>query len=232
MNDRAALVCSALRACPLFVGLSEERLAETATVMTPRRYARHATIFQQGDPGADLFLVTGGVVKIVQYSREGEEAIIGEVHPGETFGELVLIDGAARSATAVAATDCETLRLPRRVFVHLLESDPVFRQGVLAALARELRRATYNLAELHFLTMPRLLASRLASLAKASAPGATKNVPLSRPYSQTELGQMVGVTRQSVNRALSELEAEGLLRVRRTHIEVLDVGALEARGEW
>src|SRR4051794_21631054 len=112
MKDRTALVCDALRTCPLFVGLPTARLADTAAAMTPRRYPRQATIFQQGEPGADLFLVTSGVVKIVQYSREGEEAIVGEVHRGETFGELVLIDGAARSATAVAATDCETLRLP------------------------------------------------------------------------------------------------------------------------
>ena len=170
-DKRTAFAVRALNACPLFAHLSPERLHEIARTMSAHDYARGTAIFQQGDEGDALHVVESGVVKITADSAEGEEAILGEVRSGETFGELGLIDGAPRSATASAATDAVTLRLPRSAFENLLESDADFRRGVLIALSRELRRATRNLGELHFLDLAGRLASRLASLAREAEGG-------------------------------------------------------------
>ncbi len=188
-----------LRRCGLFAHLPGDRLLEIARLMSERGYAKNEVIFQQGDQGEVLYLVQEGIVRITAESVDGEEAILGEVHACETFGELGLIDRAARSATASAATDAVTLQLPGSAFRDLLESHREFRDGVLMALSAELRRATRSLGELHFLDLPGRLASRLVMLAREAKPGDDYNVVLDNRFSQGDLGAMIGGTRQSVN---------------------------------
>jgi CRP/FNR family transcriptional regulator, cyclic AMP receptor protein len=221
-----------LRRCGLFARLPEDRLSEIGRLMSERRYSKNEIIFQQGDQGEVLYLVEEGVVRITAESADGEEAILGEVHPCETFGELGLIDGAPRSATASAETDTLTLELPGTAFRELLESHREFRDGVLMALSAELRRATRNLGELHFLDLPGRLASRLVMLAREAAPGVDHEVTIDKRYSQGDLAAMIGGTRQSVNRGLGELRDEGLIRVQQRSITVVDVPALEAKADW
>src|SRR5256885_2906536 len=98
----SAFAMAALRRCRLFAHLPPDRLLEIARLMSERRHPKGTRIFEQGDPGDDLYLVEHGIVRITAESLEGEEAILGEVHPCETFGELGLIDRAPRSATASA----------------------------------------------------------------------------------------------------------------------------------
>src|SRR5512133_3849775 len=94
---------------PLFQGIEPEELTRIAQTMARRRYRRHEVIFHEGDPGDSLHIVVEGRVKITRESLEGEEAIVVTLGPGETFGELVLLDGAARSATATAMEPTETV---------------------------------------------------------------------------------------------------------------------------
>lgn len=230
--SRTAFAVAALRRCRLFAHLPPERLVEIGRLMSERHYAKGSRIFEQGDSGDDLFLVEEGIVRITAESLEGEEAILGEVHSCETFGELGLIDGAPRSATALAATDTVTLKLPGFAFRDLLESHPEFRNGVLAGLSAELRRATRNLGELHFLDLPGRLASRLAMLAREAAPDLDRDVTIEKRYSQGDLAAMIGGTRQSVNRCLAELSDQGLVRLEHGRITIVDVAALEARAGW
>ena len=221
-----------LRHCGLFAHLPPDRLVEIARSMTERRYAKHEVIFQQGDQGEVLYLVQEGIVRITTESLDGEEAILGEVHACETFGELGLIDSAPRSATASAATDALTLQLPGSAFRDLLANDREFRDGVLMALSAELRRATRNLGELHFLDLPGRLASRLVMLAREAAPGVNDEVAIDKRYSQGDLAAMIGGTRQSVNRSLADLRTEGLIRLDQGRITIVDVSALESRADW
>lgn len=221
-----------LRRCGLFAHLPADRLTEIAWSMAERRYAKHELIFQQGDPGDVLYLVQEGIVRITTESVDGEEAILGEVHACETFGELGLIDGAPRSATASAATDTLTLQLPGTAFRDLLESHREFRDGVLMGLSAELRRATQNLGELHFLDLPGRLASRLVMLARDAAPGVDRDVAIDKRYSQGDLAAMIGGTRQSVNRGLADLRDQGLIRLDQGTITIVDVSALAAKATW
>ena len=228
-ETRLELATAALRHCRLFSHLPAERLRALAGLMALERHDRRAAIFQEGDPGADLYVVESGIVRISTNSLEGEEAILGEVHACETFGELGLIDGAARSATASAATDVVLLRLPGSAFRELFESDTRFRECVVNALAEEVRRMTRNVGELHFLDLHGRLASRLVRLARESQPGHERDAAIDARYSQGDLASMVGATRQSVNRALADLSDEGLIQVDGRQITVPDVAALEAR---
>jgi CRP-like cAMP-binding protein len=216
--------------CRLFSRVAREQLIGLATQMTEQHFRRNRPIFQEGDVGDDLYLVADGIVRITMESQEGEQAILGEVHACETFGELGILDGAPRSATATAMVETTTFRLPGRAFRDLIERDPDFRQTVLVGLADEVRRASRNVGELHFLDVRGRLASRLTELARSVDPQRDRDVALDARFSQTDLAAMVGATRQSVNRALASLERDGLIGVDGRQITVRDVSALESRG--
>ncbi|HEU4673069.1 MAG TPA: Crp/Fnr family transcriptional regulator [Candidatus Limnocylindrales bacterium] len=229
---RLAFAADALRRSPLFQSLTDARLDELSRSFRPRRYRRGEVIFHRGDVGDTLHLIESGLVKISEESLTGSEAFINTLHPGATFGELGLIDGAERSATATALEPTITLVLPRAPVIALIDNDRAFRHALLAALANELRRVTGRLAELHFLDLPGRLAVRLAAMAQEAEPDRNEEVRLGRAYTQSELASMIGGTRQSVNRHLGELVDDGLIRLEPDDIVVINVAELHARGEW
>src|SRR5215213_2561720 len=132
----------ALARCPLFERADETMLASLSSRLRVRRFRRNEVIMHQGDPGDALHIVAAGAVKIVLPSAEGDEAIIATLRPGDFFGELALLDGAPRSATAAALEVTDTFVLPRDAFVRLLSDDSMLRDALLAGLAGELRRLT------------------------------------------------------------------------------------------
>ena len=176
MDDRFAV--EALARCPLFERADARILESLATGLRRRRFRRNEVIFHQGDPGDSLHIVASGAVKIVLPSAEGEEAIIATLRPGDFFGELALLDDAPRSATASALEASDTLVLPRQVFVELLDTLPGLRDALLAGLARELRRLTGHVEELHFLDLAGRLAMRLTRLAREAQPDARGQIRL------------------------------------------------------
>src|SRR5882672_12585116 len=114
------LACAAMARSPLFHGIEADELTRIALTMTRRRYRRDEVIFHEGDPGDSLHVVVVGRVKITRESAEGDEAIVVILAPGDTFGELVLLDGAPRSATATAMEPTETMTMSRATFVELV----------------------------------------------------------------------------------------------------------------
>jgi CRP-like cAMP-binding protein len=145
----------ALRACRLFADLDDASLGLCASALRPRKFPKGETIFHAGDPGDALFLVAGGAVKITIPSDDGSEpAILTTVGPGGFFGELSLLDGAARSATAVALEPTETQILRRDAFDTLVDTQPALRHNLLVTLSGEIRRLTAQVEDLHFLDLP------------------------------------------------------------------------------
>lgn len=216
-------VVSALARCLLFAGLDRDGLADLAAEMRSRRFRRGEVLFHQGDPGDALFVVTSGAVKISLPSEEGDEAIIATIRAGEFFGELALLDEAPRSATATALEPTETLVLPRSRFRELIATEPALRDALLATLAAELRRLTTHVQELHFLDITGRLAARLTHLAASSdSIEADGSIRLDAPLTQTELASMIGATRQSVNKLLGIFADDGLLRIDRDVIFIID----------
>jgi CRP-like cAMP-binding protein len=218
---------AALERVPLFAHLGPEDLEILAGSVRTRRYRRGEVIFHQGDPGDALHVLLAGRVKISSPSDTGVEAILTTLRPGEWFGALALLDGAPRSASATAVDAAETLVLPRDRFRQLVNDVPAIRDQVFAALAHELRRLTNHVEELHFLDIAGRLAARLARLAEEQ--GATsdgREVRLDGPITQGDLAAMVGSTRQSVNKLLGYLIADGLIRVDRDAIVILDMPGL------
>ncbi len=228
---------AALESVPLFRELPESDLAVLAAGLRTRRHRRGEVIFHQGDPGEALHIILTGRVKISSPSESGVEAILATLRPGEFFGSLALLDGAPRSASATAIESTETLILPRDRFRQLLNDRPEIRDHVFAELAGELRRLTNHVEELHFLDIAGRLAARLARLAEGqvgktggtdAAGNGDGEIRLEGPITQGELAAMVGSTRQSVNKLLGYLADDGLIRVERDAIVVLDLAGLQA----
>jgi CRP/FNR family cyclic AMP-dependent transcriptional regulator len=229
MDDSFAI--EALARCPLFENASSEMLESLANRLRRRRFRRNEVIFHQGDPGDSLQVVASGAVKILLPSAEGEEAIIATLRPGDFFGELALLDGATRSATATALEPTETLVLPRAVRMDLLGTVPGLGDRLLVGLAKELRKLTSQVEELHFLDLAGRLAMRLARLAEDVPPDDRGQIRLDWPYTQSDLAAMIGGTRQSVNRLLSQLVDEGLIEIQPDALIITDLDALARRAE-
>jgi CRP/FNR family cyclic AMP-dependent transcriptional regulator len=221
-------VPEALAAVPLFGGLDSAGLDNLVRGMRIRRFRRGETVFHVGDPGDALFIVMTGAIKITLPADTGDEAILATLRPGDFFGELALLDGAPRSATAIAIQATETYILPRDRFRELIAIEPVMRDTVLATLAAEVRRLTHHVEELHFLDITGRLASRLARMTNETGSNrlADGSIMLPGPLTQGDLAAMIGCTRQSVNKLLGMFTDDGLLRLERDRIVVLDLDAL------
>jgi CRP-like cAMP-binding protein len=221
------LAMESLRRCSLFAHADEATLETVARTLRRRRFKRNGVIFHQGDPGDSLFIVESGRVKVVVLSAEGaEDAIIATLGPGMFFGELALLDGAARSASAIAVEPSETLILDRESFDGLMDTQPRFRRAILAALATELRRLTGHVEELQFLDLLGRLAMRIVRMAEEAEPGTRSDVRLAWPYNQSELAGMIGGARQSINRLLQGLITDGLIRFEGDVLVIPDLDAL------
>lgn len=226
------LACAAMARSPLFHGIDDDELTRIAQTMTRRRFRRDEVIFHEGDPGDSLHVVVEGRVKITRESAEGEEAIVVILSAGDSFGELVLLDGAPRSATATAMEPSETLTMSRTTFVDLVEGGSPFRAQLLTGIARRIRRLTDQLAEVHFLDLAGRLALQLSRLAEESAPGQATDIRLSTTLTQSDLASMVGGTRQRVNQIIGDFVDDGLIRQEGGHIVVRDLERLRSRAGW
>lgn len=222
---------NSLRQCALFAHVDSMGLHVLAQSMVRRRFRRNEVIFHQGDPGDSLHVIAKGAVKIVLPSPEGDEAIIATLREGDFFGELALLDRAPHSATATTVEPTETMSLARAPFQELLDTDRGLRMALLSGLAAELRRLTGQVEELHFLDLAGRLAMRLVRLARDRDPGATGEVRLDWPFTQSDLAAMIGGTRQSVNKLLSHLVQDRLLLIEHDTLVIHDLDALAERAE-
>src|SRR6476619_562464 len=218
----------ALAGVPLFAGLGTEGLANLVRGMRVRRFRRGETVFHVGDPGDALFIVMAGSIKITLPADTGDEAIRATLRSVDFFGELALLDGAPRSATAVAIEATETYVLSRDGFRELIASQAQMREALLATLAAAVRRLTNHVEELHFLDITGRLASLLVRLA---AEGGSPRLPdgairLAGPLTQGDLAAMIGCTRQSVNKLLGLFTDDGLIRLERDRIVILNLDGL------
>lgn len=226
----AFMARDALRGCRLFAGIDNPSMSLVADALRARRFKRGETIFHVDDPGDSLFIVASGQVKITIPADDGSEPmILTTIGPSGFFGELALLDGAPRSATAVALDAVETQVLRRDAFDRLVDAEPALRRALFFALAAEIRRLTAQVEDLHFFDLPgRLARHLLRSLPPEAGDPPAGQHRLPWPYTQTELAGMIGGSRQSVNRLLADLVGDGLLRFEGDELVIPDAAALAA----
>jgi CRP/FNR family cyclic AMP-dependent transcriptional regulator len=208
---------------PTLAGLPDDELAALAAASAPRRLAKGQVLFSEGELSDCVYVLATGRLKILVSSPHGESLVLAVLTPGESFGELSVLDGQRRSATAESVEPVELVAIPSEALLGALERHPAAALGAARELAGMLRRATGQSADLVFLDLPRRLAKLLlADAGDTAAPP----VRVSPGRSQTDLAARLGVTRQSVNRALGALTRRGWLRVDGAQITLLDVAAL------
>ena len=206
---------------PFFSSLSP-RDAETLLRHTHlRRLTAGQEIFHKDDPGDGLFGVLSGSVAFTLDSADGKELTLNVLGPGEFFGEIALLDGKGRSATAQAREDSELLFIPRGDFLAFFSQRPQAMIGIIELLCARLRLATDRAADTAFLDLSRRLAKRLVWLLDGAPPPAAVRI------SHAELASMLGVSRERVTRQLSAWSSKGILDQGRGRIVVRDRGALE-----
>jgi CRP-like cAMP-binding protein len=228
MDEEQAV--TALRRNPLFSEVEPQALRQVARAMRRRQYRRDEVIFHEGDHGDALHVIAEGAVKIVLEAEDGAEAILVTLRPPESFGEIAMLDGAPRSASAITLEPTTTLTLPRAQLRQLMDADSTLRDAMFASLAAGFRRLTTQVEELHFLDVAGRLATRLARLAADVDPEANE-VVVPWPYNQTDLAAMIGATRQSVNRVFHDLVDAGLVRRGQGSLIITDVAALRRAGD-
>jgi CRP/FNR family cyclic AMP-dependent transcriptional regulator len=216
-----------LAGVPLFSQVPEEHLQGLAGFLRRRRFADGETIFSEGDAGEAMYIVEAGRVKIGLTSPEGREVILALLGPRDFFGELSLLDGRPRSANAVARTACELLVLTRQDFLQCVAAQPQLALNSLSAISGRLRRTDQIIADAAFLDVRARLARLLIHLAGDDArTPAAGGVVLGPGMTQSDLADMLGATRESVNKWLRHFEQHGILHLGRGRLRIPDLDVL------
>ena len=216
--------------CPLFRGLAPEERSQLVARAHVRKFGVGDTIFLIGAPGDSMMAILEGTVRISVPSPEGKEVVLAILHPGEVFGEIALLDGKGRTADARAMVPCSVAVLDRRDVLAFFERHAKAWPKLVEVLCERLRRTDEHLAEMALLEVPLRLAKALLRVLEGQAGDTSGKVALS----QRELGNMVGASRESVNKCLSEWQRRGIVSMQDNFITVRNRALLEqmADPDW
>jgi CRP/FNR family cyclic AMP-dependent transcriptional regulator len=195
----------------LFSSLSTDALNDLALHAVIRAIPEKEVIFAKGAPGTDLFAILQGRVKISSFSEDGKEIIFTILESGNFFGETALLDGQNRSATCTAIEDCQMVVIERDSFTSYLEKYPTFAIHLLSLLSQRLRNKDEQMEEISFFQLPARLARKLLALAEEHGDVVGSKIEIAMNISQHELANMVCVSRESVNKQLSQWVKDGLI---------------------
>jgi CRP-like cAMP-binding protein len=202
--------------CILFRGLSPDERKGLVAQARIRNFATGETIFLMGASGDSMMAVLTGTVRISVPSPEGKEIVLAILQPGELLGEIALLDGKDRTADARAMSDCSLAILERRAVLAFLEKHPSGCLGLIEVLCGRLRQTDQQIAEIVFLDLPTRLAKTMLRMATVARGPSGTRIGLS----QRELGNLVGATRESINKCLREWQRNGIVRVEENEIVI------------
>jgi CRP-like cAMP-binding protein len=208
---------------PIFGGLGAELLDRLSSYAIPQAVRRGTTIFARGDPGTSLFAVCSGTVKISAPSPGGKDAGLNLIPGGAIFGEIAVLDGLPRTADAIALTDCSLMVIERRHFISLVHERPDFALKLIEVLCGRLRHTTEQLEDVMFLDLPGRLAKTLLQL--AGQPGPSPH-GYKIAVTQGDLGDMIGMSRESTNKQLRIWEKRNWIKLERGGIVIVAPEAL------
>jgi CRP-like cAMP-binding protein len=219
-----------LKRLPLFINLNDAELTALAKEFTVRRFQQGELIFFQGDPGQALYLIEVGRVRIYVQDESGQETSVIFYSAGDIFGELAVIDGMPRSASAIAVEETIVHVLSReRLRAHLLAS-PQLAYNFMQALALRVRYSTLQVGTLTLHDVPSRLARKLLELAQGYGRVTAGGVKIDMTLTQSDLASLIGATRESTNKALGNFKRGGVIRMEQNQITIIDPDALREMG--
>ena len=219
----------AVRKAPLFASLDDESVQALQATMSKVHLDRGEVLFREGQRGDRLYVITAGKIKLGRTSSDGRENLLSIQGPGEMFGELSLFDPGPRTATATAVAESELIGLGNDQLYEFLNQRPAVSISLLAALARRLRRTNDSLSDLVFTDVPGRVAKALLDLSSRFGRVTDEGTLVAHDLTQEELAQLVGASRETVNKALADFATRGWLKLEARAVLLLDVERLQRR---
>ncbi|HEX3812210.1 MAG TPA: Crp/Fnr family transcriptional regulator [Mycobacteriales bacterium] len=190
---------------------------------------RSRVVFHEGEPGDSLYVVLEGKIKLGRKSPDGRENLVAVLGPSDQFGELSLFDPGPRMSTATAVTDARLARMTKPALRAWITNRPEIAERLLHVIARRLRRTEHMLADLIFTDVPGRVAKALLQLAQKFGTLENGNLRVTHDLTQEELAQLVGASRETVNKALADFAARGWLRLEGKSVVILERERLTRR---
>ena len=228
MNDHVDE--AVIRKAPIFSGLDASAADALRASMNLVKLRKGQSLFKEGDDGDHLFVVSSGKVKLGTKSIDGRENLLMILGPGDMFGELSLFDSGPRTATATAVTDSKLLALGQDKVIPWVKEHPEVSLQLLARLASRLRRTNEVVGDLVFSDVPGRVAKALIDLGVKFGEKRSEGLFVNHDLTQEELAQLVGASRETVNKALADFAQRGWLRLEARSVMILDYERLLKRG--
>ncbi len=211
----------------LFSDFSTKQLEAVSLVARKKTLQRREELFHKGDHSEEVYVIASGKLKVLTTSAEGDDVVFSILGPGEVFGEVALLGASPRTATVSAIEDCQLLVINRRDFMSFLRTNPEVSAKLLSVLAIRLKRVSELVEDTLFLNLPLRLAKKLLSLSRAYGEEAAEGIRIDLKLSQEEWGDLVGTTRESINKQMRQWTEAGIVRADDGYVIILKPVELE-----
>jgi CRP/FNR family transcriptional regulator, cyclic AMP receptor protein len=218
-----------LSEAPLFEALNERDAQALRAEVRVLKLARGERLFSEGDTGDRLYIIMAGKIKLTRAAPDGRENLLSVHGPGEMFGELSLFDPVPRTSSATAVTDTQLAGLAHDSLHSWLSTRPEVAMYLLQALAQRLRRINDVKADLVFTDVPGRVAKALLDLAERFGVQAPEGMQVNHDLTQEELAQLVGASRETVNKALADFTSRGWIQLAAKSVLITDTDRLRKR---
>jgi CRP/FNR family transcriptional regulator, cyclic AMP receptor protein len=213
----------------IFQGVDPSAAQDLKAALEPVSFPRSHVIFAEGEPGDRLYIVLSGKVKIGRRSPDGRENLLAVFGPSDMFGELSIFDPGPRTSTATTVTEVSAVSMDRAALREWITKRPEIAEQLLRVIARRLRRTNNMLADLIFTDVPGRVAKALLQLAHDFGTQEGGMLRVTHDLTQEEIAQLVGASRETVNKALADFAHRGWLRLEGKSVLILEPQRLVRR---
>ena len=213
----------------IFQGVDPVAVTNLIEDLESVRYPRGATIFEEGEPGDRLYIITAGKVKLARHAPDGRENLLTVMGPSDMFGELSILDPGPRTSSAVCVTEVHAATMNSEMLRKWIADHPEISEQLLRVLARRLRRTNSALADLIFTDVPGRVAKTLLQLANRFGTQEGGALRVNHDLTQEEIAQLVGASRETVNKALATFAYRGWIRLEGKSVLIIDTEHLAKR---
>ena len=213
----------------IFQGVDPDAVVNLIGDMQSETFPRGTTIFDEGEPGDTLYIIVSGKVKLARHAPDGRENLLSVMGPSDMFGELSIFDPGPRTSSAVCVTEVETATMDSAMLKTWINEHPEISQQLLRVLARRLRRTYASLADLIFTDVPGRVAKTLLQLANRFGTQEGSVLRVNHDLTQEEIAQLVGASRETVNKALATFAQRGWIRLEGKSVVIVDTEHLARR---
>ncbi|GAB4268137.1 Crp/Fnr family transcriptional regulator [Thermincola ferriacetica] len=207
---------------PIFAGLEENELQQIEDIVVIRNYKKNMIIFMEGEPGEALFFIISGKVKVYKLAEDGREQILHILKEGDVFAEVVFIDKGNYPATAQVLEDSQIGLIRNDDFERLVRENPDIALSLLRVMTYRLRQAQIQIRDIALRDTYGRVASMLLMLAKEHGLTCAEGIKIDLFLSRQELANLIGTTRETVTRVLSDFNKSNIIRLDRQVITILD----------